>query len=49
LSRASSRWLDDVIVARNHLRDTIVCGPGRDRVLAARRDRVTPGCESVRR
>jgi len=42
-------WLDDLILARNGLRDSIVCGRGRDVVIADRVDRVAPDCESVRR
>ena len=38
---------DDTIDARDGARDTILCGHGRDRVRADRRDRVT-GCEVVR-
>jgi Tol biopolymer transport system component len=47
--RVYGTWLGDVILARNGLRDTIVCGPGRDRVVADRHDRIRAGCESVRR
>jgi Ca2+-binding RTX toxin-like protein len=39
----------DVIVARDGTRDRIFCGPGRDRVVADRRDRIAPGCERVTR
>src|SRR5256714_2969168 len=42
-------WLDDLVLARNHLRDTIVCGRGSDVVVADRGDRVATDCESVRR
>lgn len=47
-SRVHGTWLGDVVLARNHLRDTILCGAGRDVVFADRRDRVR-GCETVRR
>ncbi len=39
----------DVILARDGTRDRIFCGPGRDRVVADRRDRIAPGCERVTR
>lgn len=42
-------WLDDRILARNGVRDTIVCGRGCDLVIADRIDRVATDCESVRR
>jgi Tol biopolymer transport system component len=42
-------WLDDIILARNHLRDMVVCGAGRDVVVADRADRVKADCETVRR
>lgn len=38
----------DLIVSRDHARDRIRCGPGRDTVKADRRDLVR-GCERVRR
>ncbi|HMC71620.1 MAG TPA: hypothetical protein VKJ07_20850, partial [Mycobacteriales bacterium] len=41
-------WLDDVVVARNHLRDTIICGRGHDVVIADRFDRIAADCESVK-
>jgi Tol biopolymer transport system component len=47
--RIYGTWLDDVVRARNGLRDTVVCGRGRDLVLADRTDRVARDCESVRR
>lgn len=40
---------DDLLKARDGRRDDIVCGPGRDRVLADRLDRVAPDCEHVLR
>jgi Tol biopolymer transport system component len=48
-SRVYGTSLDDVILARNLLDDTILCGPGRDRVIADPRDRVSAACETVRR
>jgi WD40 repeat protein len=42
-------WLDDVVLARNGLRDMISCGRGRDLVIADRVDRAAQDCESVRR
>ncbi len=48
-ARLYGTWLDDLILARNGLRDSIVCGRGRDVVIADRVDRVAPDCESVRR
>jgi Tol biopolymer transport system component len=48
-SRVYGTWLDDIILARNHLRDTIVCGGGVDVVVADRDDRVAGSCETVRR
>jgi hypothetical protein len=40
---------DDVIRSRDRYRDTVRCGPGRDRVLADFRDRIGRDCESVTR
>ena len=40
---------NDTINARDRTRDTINCGPGRDRVLADRVDRVSGDCERVLR
>jgi hypothetical protein len=40
---------DDTIVAKDRYRDSVRCGPGRDRVLADYRDRVDRDCEHVRR
>ena len=42
-------WLDDVVLARNGLRDTVACGRGYDVVSGDRLDRVARDCESVRR
>jgi Tol biopolymer transport system component len=39
----------DLIGARDGAIDQITCGPGRDRVVADRRDRVTRDCERVSR
>jgi len=39
----------DVIYARDIYGDVISCGPGRDRVFADRRDKVSKDCERVRR
>ena len=39
----------DRINARDGFADTIACGPGRDRVIADRRDRVRRDCERVSR
>ena len=39
----------DVVSARDRKRDTIACGPGRDRVAADRIDRVAGDCERVTR
>jgi Subtilase family/RTX calcium-binding nonapeptide repeat (4 copies)/Domain of unknown function DUF11 len=39
----------DVLESRDGRRDTVRCGPGRDRVLADRLDRVARDCEVVRR
>jgi Tol biopolymer transport system component len=44
----SGTWLADIVLARNHLRDTISCGPGRDLVYADGRDLVGRDCETVR-
>jgi hypothetical protein len=40
---------DYIVSAGDGRRDTISCGPGRDRVIADRRDRVSRDCEVVRR
>ena len=40
---------NDEITARDDVRDTIRCGPGRDSVTADRKDRVARDCERVRR
>ena len=40
---------NDNIFARNHRRDVIRCGSGRDRVSADRTDRVQVDCERIRR
>jgi hypothetical protein len=40
---------DDRIEARDRLAERIVCGPGRDTVVADRSDRVSRDCERVRR
>ena len=40
---------NDNIFARNHRRDVIRCGPGRDRVSADRTDRVQVDCVRIRR
>lgn len=40
---------DDVIQARDRERDTVICGAGRDTVLADRIDRVASDCEIVKR
>jgi Ca2+-binding RTX toxin-like protein len=40
---------DDVIRAADGQSDTISCGPGHDRVLADRTDRVASDCERVKR
>jgi len=39
----------DVIYSRDIYGDVISCGPGRDRVFADRRDKVSKDCERVRR
>ena len=39
---------DDVIRARGNARDVVACGPGDDRAVVDRRDRVR-GCETVKR
>jgi hypothetical protein len=39
----------DVVRARDAGRDVIACGPGRDRVVADRADRVDRSCERVAR
>jgi hypothetical protein len=40
---------NDRIAARDGTRDTIRCGPGRDTVVADRKDVVAWNCERVRR
>jgi RTX calcium-binding nonapeptide repeat (4 copies) len=40
---------NDRISARDGIRDTVRCGPGRDTVVADRRDSVSRNCETVRR
>ncbi len=40
---------DDILLARDHTRDRIVCGHGHDLVLADKRDVVARDCEQVRR
>jgi hypothetical protein len=40
---------NDRISARDGTRDTVRCGPGRDTVVADRRDSVSRDCETVRR
>jgi RTX calcium-binding nonapeptide repeat (4 copies)/WD40-like Beta Propeller Repeat len=40
---------NDTIVSKDHYRDTVRCGPGRDRVVADYRDRIDRACELVRR
>jgi hypothetical protein len=40
---------DDVVRVRDGKPDRVVCGPGRDRVVADRADRLAPGCEVLRR
>ncbi len=39
----------DTSLAGRRVRDTVSCGPGRDRVLADRRDRVLRDCERITR
>jgi metallophosphoesterase (TIGR03767 family) len=39
----------DRIVSRDGERDTVNCGPGQDRVVADSEDRVSKGCEKVKR
>src|SRR5205085_9400587 len=46
--RVYGTWLDDRVLARNGLRDTILCGRGRDVVFADPADRVARDCETVR-
>lgn len=41
--------LDDVVLARNGLRDTVLCGRGRDLVFADRSDLIARDCEAVKR
>jgi hypothetical protein len=38
-----------VITSRGGGRDRVLCGRGRDRVIADRKDRVRGGCERVSR
>jgi hypothetical protein len=40
---------NDRIRARDNVRDRVKCGPGRDRVVADRRDKVARSCDRVRR
>ena len=40
---------NDVVRARDGVRDRIACGPGRDLVVADRVDRIARDCELVRR
>jgi hypothetical protein len=40
---------NDLVHARDGVRDEVSCGPGRDRVLADRRDRIARDCERVSR
>jgi hypothetical protein len=40
---------DDTIRSRDRYRDTVLCGPGRDVVVADRADRVEKDCERVKR
>jgi Tol biopolymer transport system component len=40
---------DDVLLARDRSRDRLDCGPGRDRVVADRRDVIAHDCERVLR
>jgi hypothetical protein len=40
---------DDLVRARDGRRDAVVCGPGRDRVVADRADQVGASCEHVAR
>jgi hypothetical protein len=47
--RVYGTGLDDIVLARNGLRDTISCGGGSDLVLADRRDRAARDCENVKR
>jgi hypothetical protein len=47
--RVYGTWLDDVVLARNNVRDRVFCGPGRDVAYVDRRDRVARDCERVRR
>jgi Tol biopolymer transport system component len=39
----------DVVIAWDRFRDRIACGPGRDRVVVDRRDRVSKDCERISR
>lgn len=39
----------DLIFSKDENRDVITCGPGRDRVIADRKDKVRRDCERVRR
>jgi Tol biopolymer transport system component len=47
-NRINGSWLPDLVLARNGVRDDVVCGGGYDVVYAERRDRVRRDCESVR-
>ena len=40
---------NDRVLARDRIRDTIQCGPGRDAVVADRIDKVARDCETVKR
>jgi Ca2+-binding RTX toxin-like protein len=40
---------DDRVAARDGQRDVVRCGPGRDVVVADRRDRIAKNCETTRR
>jgi hypothetical protein len=39
---------DDTLLARDRYRDSVLCGAGRDVVVADRRDRIGRGCEIVK-
>jgi hypothetical protein len=47
--RISGGTGDDTIFSKDRYRDTVSCGPGRDRVVADYRDRIGRDCEYVRR
>jgi Ca2+-binding RTX toxin-like protein len=40
---------NDTLLSRDRARDEVRCGPGRDRAVADRRDRVARDCEHVTR